>query len=668
MPTSKAPIDNILLDEVSYPDSQGNEEPKAVPLEETEIPKKIVDIQHDALVAATDLPEKERFPTMNLLEFSLTVGRRARDPRVQTLANLLAGVNVDGKFTKTTAPSRIISAFFVVRDTDESGLKRQDLNDYLEMVKIVSTQNRGRIQDREEAIIYLQNSAKIDLDKIAFELYSDVEVMLSALKRDGGILECVSPELKEDKDIVIAAVSQNGEALRFVSEELRGDKDVVLAAVSQNGEALRFVSEELRGDKDVVLAAVSQNGKALGFASEGLRGDRNLAIAAVRVGKGGFRCISPELLDTDRDLILELLKAGFRVPWEIMKSRNFLSDKEIVLASMRIELKEGVHFYKRDIANIRNFSILDTPVLLYYIGSSIGKGKSLLNDDEVASLAVEMSGVFLYYLSPQQQNNKTLVLKAVSNCGEALEYASDELKRDKDVVRAAITQDQNSIQYASSEVFGDGELMAIGAEHFEKATKDLKENKETVLAVVSKSGRALRHASNGLRDDKDVVLAAVSKDNRSLEYASERLRDDKDVVLAAVSKTGSSLKFASSRLKNDRDVAMTAISYGCSLGEISEALKDDRDVVIAAVTDSGEQLQYASESLRSDKSILLLAWKSLSMSRQEIYWYYAWLPKTPSALRNDPKLMKTIFEALRHESVNEGKNRSTILEEYFRRK
>ncbi len=643
MPTSKAPIDNILLDEVSYPDSQGNEEPKAVPLEETEIPKKIVDIQHDALVAATDLPEKERFPTMNLLEFSLTVGRRARDPRVQTLANLLAGVNVDGKFTKTTAPSRIISAFFVVRDTDESGLKRQDLNDYLEMVKIVSTQNRGRIQDREEAIIYLQNSAKIDLDKIAFELYSDVEVMLSALKRDGGILECVSPELKEDKDIVIAAVSQNGEALRFVSEELRGDKDVVLAAVSQNG-------------------------KALGFASEGLRGDRNLAIAAVRVGKGGFRCISPELLDTDRDLILELLKAGFRVPWEIMKSRNFLSDKEIVLASMRIELKEGVHFYKRDIANIRNFSILDTPVLLYYIGSSIGKGKSLLNDDEVASLAVEMSGVFLYYLSPQQQNNKTLVLKAVSNCGEALEYASDELKRDKDVVRAAITQDQNSIQYASSEVFGDGELMAIGAEHFEKATKDLKENKETVLAVVSKSGRALRHASNGLRDDKDVVLAAVSKDNRSLEYASERLRDDKDVVLAAVSKTGSSLKFASSRLKNDRDVAMTAISYGCSLGEISEALKDDRDVVIAAVTDSGEQLQYASESLRSDKSILLLAWKSLSMSRQEIYWYYAWLPKTPSALRNDPKLMKTIFEALRHESVNEGKNRSTILEEYFRRK
>eukprot|EP00969_Alexandrium_andersonii_P257126 11368259-Alexandrium_andersonii.AAC.1 len=57
-----------------------------------------------------------------------------------------------------------------------------------------------------------------------------------------------------------------------------------------------------------------------------------------------------------------------------------------------------------------------------------------------------------------------------------------------------------------------------------------------MLAAVAYDGWALMLASKELRADKDVVLAAVKESGRgqTLQFASEELRADKDVVLAAV--------------------------------------------------------------------------------------------------------------------------------------
>ena len=44
-----------------------------------------------------------------------------------------------------------------------------------------------------------------------------------------------------------------------MAHELKNDKDVVLTAVKQNGGALEYASDELKADKDVVVAAVSNS-------------------------------------------------------------------------------------------------------------------------------------------------------------------------------------------------------------------------------------------------------------------------------------------------------------------------------------------------------------------------------------------------------------------------
>ncbi len=61
--------------------------------------------------------------------------------------------------------------------------------------------------------------------------------------------------------------------LWFACEELRYDREVVMEAVKQNGGALRFASQELKGDRETEREAVKQNGRALEFASEELRRD-----------------------------------------------------------------------------------------------------------------------------------------------------------------------------------------------------------------------------------------------------------------------------------------------------------------------------------------------------------------------------------------------------------
>ena len=133
------------------------------------------------------------------------------------------------------------------------------------------------------------------------DLRGNYDVVLAAVRKDGGALQFASEALKADKDVVLAAVSNNGHAFDYAtafvyaSEALKADKDVVLAAVNQSGWALYSASEALKADKDVVLAAVNQDGDALQYASEALKADKDVVFAAVNQNGLALRHASEEL-------------------------------------------------------------------------------------------------------------------------------------------------------------------------------------------------------------------------------------------------------------------------------------------------------------------------------------------------------------------------------------
>jgi hypothetical protein len=108
--------------------------------------------------------------------------------------------------------------------------------------------------------------------------------------------------------------------------------------------------------------------------------------------------------------------------------------------------------------------------------------------------------------------------------------------------------------------------------------KRYRDDKDVVLAAVTKNGKALKFASVRLQNDKDVVLAAVTQNGKALEFASVRLQNDKDVVLVALEEHVNALKFASKELRKNEHLILEVVKYGFTCLEYvdKELLNDER--------------------------------------------------------------------------------------------
>ena len=113
-----------------------------------------------------------------------------------------------------------------------------------------------------------------------------------------------------------------------------------------------------------------------------------------------------------------------------------------------------------------------------------------------------------------------------------------------------------------------------------------------------------------LKGDREIVLAAVSENGCALQYATEELKGDREIVLAAVSENGSdwfyghALRYATEELKGDREIVLAAVSQdGLALQYATEELKGDREIVLEAVSENGQALNYATNGLKADEEM-----------------------------------------------------------------
>ena len=120
--------------------------------------------------------------------------------------------------------------------------------------------------------------------------------------------------------------------------------------------------------------------------------------------------------------------------------------------------------------------------------------------------------------------------------------------------------------------------------------------------------RGYHLADVGIQDDKEVVLAAVSKSSSALQYASMTQRRDREVVLAAVAKNGLALQFASPDLRENREFVLSAVARNFDvILRVRRDLWIDREFVLAVVAQNAFALRYATMHLRGDREIVLTA-------------------------------------------------------------
>ena len=186
------------------------------------------------------------------------------------------------------------------------------------------------------------------------------------------------------------------------------------------------------------------------------------------------------------------------------------------------------------------------------------KTKKMKGGNREAVLASVSQNGNLLKFAKEFQDDKEIVLAAVSNTWSSLQYASPRLKADKEVVLIAIAQNENALQFASFELRENEELatraVSTNGMTLEHVADKLKDNEAIVTSAISNNGIALKYASLNLRKNKHIVSLAVSKNGFALHFASDELKDDDEIVRVAVTQEGEALYFASNRLKQNREL------------------------------------------------------------------------------------------------------------------
>ncbi|GBR75752.1 hypothetical protein NO2_0395 [Candidatus Termititenax persephonae] len=309
---------------------------------------------------------------------------------------------------------------------------------------------------------------------------------------------------------------------------------------------VRRLSPELLDDREVVLAAVQNNGSALKYASETLRGDKELALLAIEkaIGSVGYldlvSSLSPELLD----------------------------DKEVVLAAVN---RNGI-------------------VLRY-------ASETLRGDREVVLAAVNKNGYALEYASETLRGDREIVLAAVNRNGTVLQYASETLRGDKELALLAIEK--------VSEYDSISNLVR-------SLSPELLDDRDVMLAAmnINKNGSLLKYASETLRGDKELALLAIEKAivcvDDLVSSLSPELRNNREVILAAVSKDGYALKYASETLRGDKELALLAIEKSATtplltlIKSLGQELRNDREIMKLAISKNLNNIYYLSDKQIND--------------------------------------------------------------------
>jgi hypothetical protein len=182
------------------------------------------------------------------------------------------------------------------------------------------------------ALNNLKNGRYGILGILPFEMRCDKEVVLLAVKNNGGDLSNAVPSLQFDSEVVLSAVKQNGDSLKFAHGFIKDNIEIVTQAVkSENFQALKYASERLKNDREIVMLAIKSSADNFIYASESLKNDREIVKLAIERSEYNLKYASI-ILRKDFELCLMAVKYHYQAFEHV--SEFLKNDLDFVLASL----------------------------------------------------------------------------------------------------------------------------------------------------------------------------------------------------------------------------------------------------------------------------------------------------------------------------------------------
>ncbi|MBA3723206.1 MAG: DUF4116 domain-containing protein [Parachlamydiaceae bacterium] len=527
-----------------------------------------------------------------------------------------------------TKKKRIIDVMF--KAFERTFLSNENLKknkDFLLMMISVRFKNSLSDDHLFKYIEYFRNDEEVILTALSLcprvylhfseELKLKKKIILEAVKLDGMLLKEIEKNLQTNNtlneddryEIRLAAVSQNGLAYEYIGEDVERLREITLAAVRQNGLALQWIGEylNLEDDEEIVSKALENNGMAIEWVSENMINLRHICLKAVKQnGESLYK--ASFLFPEDREFIKTAISSGQfnlgNTTADDIIPRSILNEPEIALLAVKNH-SDAIKYLNEE---LRNNVQIALEAVKKNPGNYVNISKELKNNHEIAKQAFSRDGSLLGIASDNIKNNKELVLIAVKNDGKAFFYASDALKNDEEVLFAALTHKRGGLFWASKELTNNFnvilKVVSKDGLELEHVSAELKKDPQICMAAIRNNGDALKFADSSFHTKEEYVIAAL-RSAKSIEgkvFATSLMKGNKKVILEAVNRSSYMLFYATDDLKNDFDIAMSAVKYsGYALEYVPKNIERYREIALEALKKSHYALKNVPKHMQDDK-------------------------------------------------------------------
>ena len=136
-------------------------------------------------------------------------------------------------------------------------------------------------------------------------------------------------------------------------------------------------------------------------------------------------------------------------------------------------------------------------------------------------------------------------------------------------------------------------------------------HRDFILQVVEHDGWLLKHTDKKACEDKDIILAALSKCDYAYELISEQLSFDREILKKALKHDGRSLRYAHDSLKDCKEIAQLALeSHPMAYEYLSERLKEDPALIQYALQQDPWIYTLIPKMLKTTWSYALIAMRN----------------------------------------------------------
>jgi len=315
------------------------------------------------------------------------------------------------------------------------------------------------IKDKELALIaekqadYL-NMASLKkngqgLDLVDENITDNREFVTEVIKKNPMAYRSVSPRLKKDKELLLLAFKSINDygiynMLMYADDTLKSDKELVLKILKLNSDQYKFIAPELKKDNDFILSIIKKTGKGLEYATKEQRSDKSLIIEALKLNTWAFS-EADNSLKRDRAFILDEVAKVDYTNFIFSIDKSLLKDKSFVYELFKRNFfVENSPFYSDKALILKLINDTNGSVSLSYID------KNLFKDESFMLTAIKKAGQGLKYATKEQQNDKALVLKAISHENfDDSEFVGKSLLKDREFILKAIKINSNVMEYLS---------------------------------------------------------------------------------------------------------------------------------------------------------------------------------------------------------------------------